>query len=137
MAQSRFVADGFTLLEVVVALVILGATLVVGLEAVGLGANVRAAAADYTDLRLLAEEKLAELAVRSAAELKLQDARTEGRFAPPFQDVTWVVRARETEPGTALYRVEVDVRRADAVLRTATYLNRFGEQWTRQRPARR
>ncbi len=133
MERSRSAADGFTLLEVMVALAILSAVVVVGLESVGVGAAVRARAAEYAAPRSLAEQKLAELAALSGSELLARQGIRDGSFDPPFAEARWTVEVKEAEPGTGLFLVQVDVQLRGARLRASTYLNRFGELWARRR----
>ena len=119
---------GFTLVEVLVALVLLGALVLVGVEGTRMGTAARTRAADYADLRLLAEQKLAEVSSWSGVELRGRAGATEGRFGPPFEGASWMLRIDEqSAPG--LFRVEVEARRRGAALRVVTYVDRFGELW--------
>jgi prepilin-type N-terminal cleavage/methylation domain-containing protein len=133
MARSRSSVDGFTLLEALVALAILGVVVVVGVEGVGLGASARARAAEYADLRTLSERKLAEVATLSGTELQEIAGRHEGRFAPPFEDAVWQVSVTETEPGNGLYLIVLGVSKEEASLTVSTYANRYGELWAQRR----
>lgn len=133
MARSRSSVDGFTLLEALVALAILGVVVVVGVEGVGLGASARARSADYADLRMLSERKLAEVTMRSGTELQQIAGRHEGRFEPPFEDAVWELNVAETEPGNGLYLIDLRVNREDASLTVSTYANRYGELWAQRR----
>lgn len=133
MARYRFVADGFTLLEVLVALAVVGAVAVAGIEGIGLGAAARARAAPHADLRLLAESKLAQVSLLPGSELARLSGVTRGSFEGPFEDATWVLRVEEEEAGSGLFRIELRVRRDDAELQVSTYLNRFGELWAKRR----
>ena len=129
--------NGFTLVEVVVALVLLGAVMSVGVEGVSAGRTARRQAADHAVLRALLEQRLAQLATRTGPDLEADSGVATGRFPRPYDDAGWTVAVHETAPGSALFRVNVEVHRADAVLSATTYLNRFGELWTRRRLAGR
>lgn len=133
MARSRSSADGFTLLEALAALAVLAAVVVVGLESVGLGAAARKRAAEHAELRLLAERKLAQVAIMFGPEIQEMAGVTEGRVEPPFDDVVWVLEVREDEPGTGLFAIDLEVQRGNAALKVSTLVNRFGELWARRR----
>lgn len=133
MARCRSSVNGFTLLEALVALAILGVIVVVGVEGVGLGASARVRSAEYADLRMLCERKLAEVATLSGRELQNISGRHEGSFAAPFEDAEWRLTVQETEPGNGLYLIHLEVNREDAVLAVSTYVNRYGELWAQRR----
>lgn len=133
MARCRSSVNGFTLLEALVALAILGVVVVVGVEGVGLGASARVRSAEYADLRMLCERKLAEVATLSGTELQQIAGRHEGRFEPPFEDAVWQLTIQEPEPGNGLYLIVLGVNREDAVLTVSTYANRYGELWAQRR----
>lgn len=135
MARSRSRADGFTLLEVLVALAVLGAVIVVGLESVGMGAAARARAAEHAELRQLAMEKLSEVTSLGGRDLEALRGVSSARFAAPFEDALWALEVAEEESGTGLFRVSVAVERAGLTLEASTYLNRFGELWASRRAA--
>lgn len=124
---------GFTLVEVVVALVVLGAVMVVGVEGVRAGREARRHAAGHAALRALLEHRVAQVSARTGPDLEADSGVSTGRFPPPYDDATWTAAVHETGAGTGLFRVTVHVRRAGAVLGTTTYLNRFGELWTHRR----
>jgi prepilin-type N-terminal cleavage/methylation domain-containing protein len=135
MARSRSSVDGFTLLEALVALVVVGAVVVVGLETVGLGAAARARAVDYADLRRLAEQKLAEISLLDGSEIEALPGKRSGRFEPPYDDAEWELRVTEVEAGTGLFQIDLEVHANSAALEVSTYLDRFGELWAgRARP---
>src|SRR5436309_6691188 len=88
-------ASGFTLLEVVVALAIVGIAGVAALEA--FGAEVRGA--DKTQQALpaaaLAEERLGRLALLATSELAhLPDSLSRGTFPAPLDRYRWVATGR-------------------------------------------
>ena len=133
MARSRFGTDGFTILEALVALAVVSAVLVVGVETVGLGAGARERAAGHVTLRRLAEGQLAEMALRTGPELKSMLGKTEGRFAPPDGDARWFLAVSEEEPGSGLFRLDLRVESEGLALEVSTYADRFGELWRRRR----
>lgn len=152
MPSSTSRPRGFTLLEVLAALAVLGVLLIAGLASTRVGMTARSEAVEYADLRLLAESKLSELAALSSRELRAAAGTASGRFPAPFVETTWVARIRE-EPGaadllpeelrervgvgaggalsgvslaTSLFRVEVEVARGGDRLRLGTWVNRLG-----------
>lgn len=131
--RYRSSADGFTLLEALVALALLAAVVVVGLETVAMGAAARRRAAEHTALRLLAEWKLAELSTMSGPELAALAGERAGRFAAPFEHARWRVELTEVEAGSGLFVIRVEVRDDGAAIELSTYANRFGELWARKR----
>jgi len=133
MARSRSSVDGFTLLEALAALAVLAAVVVVGLESVGLGAAARKRAAEYTEVRLLAERKLAEVTVMFGPDIQGLPGVTEGHFEPPFEHAVWVLEVSEDEPGTGLFVIDLEVQRGNAALEVSTLVNRFGELWAQRR----
>jgi len=133
MARYRSSVDGFTLLEALAALAVLAAVVVVGLESVGLGAAARKRAAEYAELRLLAERKLAEVAVTFGPDIQGMVGVTEGHFEPPFEDALWVLEVSEEEAGSGLFVIDLEVQRGNAALEVSTLLNRFGELWAERR----
>ena len=101
---------GFTLLEAVVALAILGIAGVAALEAVGgeLRAADRARAA--VTVSALAQDRLAVVTLLPIAELQpLADSVARGTFASPFQDYAWNMELRPVLGERDLYSVTVEV----------------------------
>jgi prepilin-type N-terminal cleavage/methylation domain-containing protein len=131
--RSLIRADGFTLLEALVALALVAVLLVAGLETVGVGAAARRRAAAHAEVRLLAERKLAELATMSGSELAALAGKRTGTFPAPFEDVGWRVAIEELEPGAGLFVIRVDAQGPDAAVEVWTYVNRYGELWSRSR----
>ena len=117
------------------ALAVLGAVVVLGLESIGLGAAARGRAGVQSELRVLAERKLGQVAVMTGADIRARLGITEGRFATPFDDAVWKLEIREAEAGTGLFAVVLEVRRGDGAIRVGTYVNRFGELWAQRRRA--
>lgn len=119
-------AEGFTLLEALVALAILGAVVVVGLETVGLGSAARSHAKTYASIRTLARNEMAGLRTLSATGLRDLAGEADGRLEPPFTAFRWRRRVSEREEGSGLYRVEIEVRHGEAAIVLVSYVNRFG-----------
>ena len=136
MVRYRSFADGFTLLETLVALALLGAVVVVGLESIGVGASARKRAADYAELRLLAEGKLEAAAIRFAQDREGLLGVTKGGFEAPFENANWRLEIREEETGSGLFVLDLEVRTPDASLGLVTYVNRFAELWSERRAGR-
>ena len=125
MWKSRPVrSEGFTLLEVVLALAIVGIAGVAALEA--FGAEVRGA--DKTQQALpaaaLAEERLGRLALLATSELAhLPDSLSRGTFPAPLDRYRWVATGRGVIGERDLYEVAVQVAwdRGTYELRTRWY----------------
>jgi type II secretion system protein I len=101
---------GFTLLEAVVALVILGLAGVGALEA--LGGELRAAerARNATTAAALAQNRLATVSTLAWNDLTvLADSLVHGEFAAPFAGYRWTTRVRPTLGEADLYDVTVEV----------------------------
>jgi type II secretion system protein I len=84
-AQSR---AGFTLLEVIVALAILGTGVVAALGILATGTSVTARASTRLLATELAESRMEETLLRPAD----ARAREEGSFPPPYDDFRWRTR---------------------------------------------
>ena len=112
---------GFTVLEAVVALAILGLAGVGALEA--MGAELRAAhhARTATIEAALAQDRLAALALLPMADLQpLADSLARGTFPPPFADYHWNAAVRPVFGEADLYEITVDITGADARLLAVT-----------------
>jgi len=111
MWKSRLArSEGFTLLEVVVALAIIGIAGVAALEA--FGAEVRAA--DKTQQALpaaaLAQERLDRLALLATSELAhIPDSLARGTFPAPFDQYRWVATSGGVLGERDLYEAAVQV----------------------------
>jgi type II secretory pathway component PulJ len=124
---------GFTLLEALAALAVLTTAVVVGLESVGLGAAARRRAAEYAEFRLLAERKLAEVAVMFGPDIRGMVGITEGHFEAPFEDAVWMLEVSEDESGTGLFVIDLEVQRGNTAIQVSTLVNRFGDLWAQRR----
>lgn len=101
---------GFSLLEALIALTIVGLAAVAGLSA--FAAQLRAAERTRTALEAqsLAEEQMAQLRVLPARSYRsLPDSLRHGHFAPPFERYEWrrAVRARPGMPDLFSASVEI------------------------------
>jgi prepilin-type N-terminal cleavage/methylation domain-containing protein len=116
---------GFTILEAVVALAIVGLAGVAALEAVG--GELRAAdhARGAYTVAALAQDRLVAVALLAAGDLNpLPDSVARGTFAPPFAAYRWTAAARPVMGERDLYDVSVDVTSDAGRLTVATRLYR-------------
>jgi prepilin-type N-terminal cleavage/methylation domain-containing protein len=82
--------SGFTLLEAVVALMIIGLVSISALAAVGTQLRAEERARRATEVAALAEDRLAVVHLLTADELQsLPDTVAHGQFPPPFNQYTW------------------------------------------------
>jgi prepilin-type N-terminal cleavage/methylation domain-containing protein len=123
---------GFSLIEALIALTIVGLTAVAGLSA--FAAQLRAAERTRTALEAqsLAEEQLARLRILPArAYRSLPDSLRHGRFAPPFDRYQWrhAVRSRPEMPDLFAASVEIVWPEGRYALETRLYrpLPRLGQ----------
>ncbi len=115
--------SGFTMLEAVVALAI------VGVVCVGvLGAHAGATRADILaterlPLAALAEERIAAVDLDAGSLQRLPDSLARGAFPAPYATATWTTETRRVEQADGLYDVVVRVRDGSDVftLRTRRY----------------
>jgi len=107
-------ARGFTLIEVVVALALVGVAGVAALSA--FGATLWAAGRSESRLTAaaLAEERLGRLALLTATEARrLPDSLRAGRFGPPFEAYVWAARTQPVRDLPDLIEVAVTVASAE------------------------
>jgi prepilin-type N-terminal cleavage/methylation domain-containing protein len=122
---SKLARRGFTLLEAVAALAILGIAGVAALEAVGgeLRAADRARAA--ITVSALAQDRLAAVSLLPITELQpLADSVAHGTFAAPFQSYSWSTDVRPVLGERDLYDVNVEVFSENTRYALATRLYR-------------
>ena len=101
---------GFTILEAVIALAIVGLAGVSALEA--MGGEIRAAnhATDAYTLSALAQDRLALAALTSPRALtSLPDSLARGTFSPPFEAYRWTGTSQPVAGAGDLYDVSVTV----------------------------
>ncbi len=116
---------GFTLLEAVAALAILGIAGVAALEAVG--GELRAAdhARAAVTASALAQDRLAAITLLPIAELQpLADSVARGTFPSPFQSYGWTASVRAVLGEPDLYDVSVEISGPNTRFVVATRLYR-------------
>jgi type II secretory pathway pseudopilin PulG len=107
----RLDSTGFTLLEALIAVVIVGLAGVAALETVGAELRTAARARHAHNAAALAEYRLETLRVLSPPELRsVPDSLADGAFAPPLQLYRWTASAREVPGEPGLYDARVVVR---------------------------
>ena len=103
---ARSAEHGFTLLEVIIALAILGVTFALAMQLLAAGVRSAKAAEDYTHAALLARQKMGEIVVKPAFEGSADGGELGGGFR-------WVSEVQplpqEEELPALLYRVWVRV----------------------------
>jgi len=108
--MPRLGRRGFTLLEAVAALAILGIAGVAALESVG--GELRAAdrARTAVTVSALAQDRLAAITLLPTGELQpLTDSLARGSFPSPFRDYAWTASVRPLLGERNLYSVTVEV----------------------------
>jgi len=121
---SSRASRGFTILEAVVALAIVGLAGVSALEAVG--GELRAAdrAAEAYVASALAQDRLAAVGLLASRDFaRLPDSLRRGTFAPPFAAYRWTATAQPVSGERELYEVTVSIAgdRTAYVLTTSMY----------------
>jgi type II secretory pathway pseudopilin PulG len=121
---SRRAERGFTILEAVIALAIVGLAGVSALEAVA--GELRAAdrAAEAYTLAALAQDRLAAVSfVSPKAMSPFPDSLARGTFAEPFEDYHWTAKVQPVSSARALYDVTVTITgaRRDYTIATRLY----------------
>jgi prepilin-type N-terminal cleavage/methylation domain-containing protein len=116
---------GFSLLEALVAMTILGLAATTSLAA--LGSQVRSA--DRARVALIAEavmqDRLARLRLASAAELaRLPDSLSRGQMPAPWEAARWRTASRNDRERADLFQVSVEVVSGDSRFGGATRLYR-------------
>jgi prepilin-type N-terminal cleavage/methylation domain-containing protein len=113
---------GFTLLETVVALAIIGIVTIGAFTTYGAQLRAEERAQGAWILEALAEERMASLALSESRTLRLlPDSLRRGRFAPPFASYSWAAEARAVPRERDLWEIVVTVRSSsDAALTLRT-----------------
>lgn len=106
---SRRATQGFTLLEVLLALTVIGMLMVGVLGAVSAGLRAEAAATDAREIASLSGDLLHSLALLPAEELMALDGG-ETRLDPPFQAYRWSARTRRRSAAPSLVEVDLVVK---------------------------
>lgn len=114
---------GFTMLEAIVALAIVGLVCVGVLGAYGGSLRADVVAADKLPLASLAAERIAAVDLAPGVLDRLPDSLARGAFAPPYESTTWMMETRRVRQTDGLYDVSVRVREGTDVftLRTRRY----------------
>ena len=114
---------GFTLLETLAALTIVGMAVVVLMAAFGEGLRGQALASRHVEAVALAEARMSELAALPADSLRRPAVVREGGFAPPFERYRWQTRLERDARHPRLVAATVVVRwaRGEYVLETELF----------------
>jgi len=116
---------GFSLLEALIALTIVGTSIVAGLAAFSAELRVAGQARSAVELATLAQEALAGFALIPGAHLRpLPDSLRQGRFEPPFEQYAWRRTARPVRGNPDLLDASVEVTGPDGHFSLATRLYR-------------
>ncbi len=128
---------GFSLLEAVVALAIVGLAAVASLAALGQELRGAERVRRALESNALAEERLARLRLLPREELSPPaDSLRHGRFGPPFADYTWHLVSRSMPGRDELLDVELVIRWADGAYPLITRLHRPRLELPRLSPGR-
>lgn len=115
---------GFTLMEALVALVILATAVSSALGVFGSGLRVAASVRAHTNAVRLAEARLSELTLVPADSLPYYARPREGAFAPPFDPFAWRAQITPVRGTEGLLHATVLVQWKDGDYRLATELFR-------------
>ncbi len=115
--------SGFTMLEAIVALAIVGLVCVGTLGAYGSALRADITAAERLPLASLAVERLAAVDLEAGSLEHLPDSLARGAFLAPYESATWDVNAGRVRQREGLFDVTVRVSDGDDVftLRTRRY----------------
>jgi prepilin-type N-terminal cleavage/methylation domain-containing protein len=131
------VGQGFSLLEAVVALAIVGLAAVASLAALGQELRSSERVRRALESNALAEERLARLRLLPREELSpLADSLRQGHFGPPFADYTWQLASRSMPGRDELLDVELVIRWPDGAYPLVTRLHRPRSELPRLSPGR-
>jgi prepilin-type N-terminal cleavage/methylation domain-containing protein len=135
MAARRSRAQrGFTLLEAVVALAIIGLVCVGVLDAYGATLRADVIAAERLPLAALAEEGIAALDLESGSLERLPDSLARGTFGAPYGTATWDTEVRRVRQSETLYDVTIRVRDGDDVFTLRTRRHRASPSTMQRQP---
>ena len=123
MRANRNRRAGFTMLEAIVALAIVGLVCVGVLSAYGAALRADITAADRLPLSALAVERMAAVDLSAGSLQRLPDTLARGAFAPPYASATWEAETQRVDQSDGLYDVTVRVRDGNDLftLRTRRY----------------
>lgn len=109
-ARTSRLRSGFTMLEAVVALAIVGVVCVGVLGAYAAATRADILAAERLPLAALAEERLAAVDLDAGSLQRLPDSLSRGVFPAPYATATWETETRRVDQADGLYDVVVRVR---------------------------
>ena len=115
---------GFTILEAVIALAIVGLAGVAALEAVGGELRTADRATEAYTLAALAQDRLALVSLVAAKSMSpFPDSLTRGTFASPFERYRWTAKVEQISGRKELYDVTLTITsdRRDYTLQTRFY----------------
>lgn len=114
---------GFTLLEVIVAIVVLGVAVAATNHSVGLGLRAQGAVRGHLEAVALAETRMNELILLPRDSLPGYRVPREGGFAPPHEEFRWqaLVRPDSASPRLVRAAVRVEWPGGSYSLETAVY----------------
>ena len=115
---------GFTLLEALMALLILGVALVPLLTSVNAGVREQGRLGAHLDAVALAEARMSELSLLPADSLALYLRTRQGWFPAPFQGYRWSALLRPEPESPALVRAAVVVQWRDGSYSLETIFHR-------------
>ena len=110
MRASRRQRAGFTMLEALVALAIVGLVCVGVLGAYGAAMRADVVAADRLPLASLAVERMTAVDLTTGSLARLPDSLARGTFAPPYGSATWEMETARVSHTDGLFDVTVRVR---------------------------
>jgi|GEM_PF-755112 len=115
---------GFTLLEALVALVIVGLALVPMMRSIGAGVREQGRLRGHLDAVSLAESRMSELALIPVDSIAAYQQPRNGSFPEPFTGYRWSAVLRADERSAALIRAAVMVRWKDGEYSLETVFHR-------------
>ena len=101
--------SGFTVLESLIALVIVGLAFVATVEALGGGLRAEGQVSRHLEAVALAESRMNELGVLERDSISLYAGGRDGAFAPPFESYRWRATIEPVSGTRALLRADVAV----------------------------
>jgi general secretion pathway protein I len=127
--RNIFSTTGFTLIEVVVAMAILGVALTVIIELFSGGLRLARTSAEYTKAVNYARMKMEEMAVKQT----MEEGTQEGEFDHTFRwqvetkkvDVLSIEKGVDFKPPTELFQVKVNVLWKSGSRERSTYLETY------------
>ncbi|MDB4881509.1 MAG: hypothetical protein JWL95_275 [Gemmatimonadetes bacterium] len=133
-ARRNRARSGFTLLEAVVALAIIGLVCVGVLEAYGTTLRADVVAAERLPLAALAEERMAALDIAAGSLERLPDSLARGTFGAPYRTATWDTEVRRVRQSETLYDITVRVRDGDDLYTLRTRRHRASPSTAQRQP---